>query len=131
MVIFSLTNGATFSGKALFDTGNAKSPLTINSLFKEENHLIEKIESVFSTASEGFNTRENSKPAIIATLKFGNFTFSKIPIHLSESKEGVLAWKGYLGLLGIELISKFNFILDYKSKKIYYRPNDNFEKDFE
>jgi len=130
MVTFSLANGETFSGKTLFDTGNAKSPLIINSPFQKENQLTEKVESNASTTSEGINATSNSKSAIIDTLKFGDFAFPKTPILLSESKEGVLARRGYLGILGLELISKFDFILDYKSKKIYFQPNDNFKKAF-
>ncbi|MEM8527356.1 MAG: retropepsin-like aspartic protease [Bacteroidota bacterium] len=130
LVTFSLANGEIFSGKALFDTGNVKSPLIINSTFAEENYLTEKFESVFLTTDEGVNVNSNGISTIIETLKFGEFIFSEMPISLSKTKEGVLAWEGYLGILGLELISKFNFILDYKAKKIYFRPSANFKEIF-
>ena len=131
MVTFSLANGTTFSGKALFDTGNLKSPLIINAVFNEENRLTEKLKADSLTTNRGvINTKAKYIATTIDTLTFGDFTFSKIPTSISQSKEGVLAWKSYLGLLGLELISKFDFILDYRSKKIYFRQNDNFEKAF-
>lgn len=40
-------------------------------------------------------------------------------------------WDNLLGILGSEIINRFNFILDYKNKNLYLKANDLFYKDFE
>ncbi len=52
-----------------------------------------------------------------------DFKLGEMPVQLSESKQGVTSYEGYLGLLGNEVISRFNVILDYKNTTLYLKPN--------
>lgn len=53
-----------------------------------------------------------------------------MPVVLSNAEKGFLSWDNYMGLLGLEYISKFNFIIDYHRKKIYLKPNSSFFNPF-
>jgi len=55
---------------------------------------------------------------------------SEIPVSLSSATQGMLSKEGYMGNLGLEYISKFNFILDYNKKKIYLKPNKSYNSAF-
>jgi len=52
-------------------------------------------------------------------------------VSLSHDKEGVSSYEDYLGILGGEIISKFNAILDYSSSILYLKPNSTFNEPFE
>ncbi len=130
-ISFTLKNGEVFSGKALFDTGNTASPLIVNSPYKSQQNLLSKFESLVTLESRGINSESQSVQGVIKSLKIGDFELGEMPISLSNTKEGVLSWEGYLGLLGLNYISKFNFIIDYHRKYIYLKPNSSFSTPFE
>lgn len=129
-VTFSLDNGKSFSGKALFDTGNTASPLIISSPYKTEQDLKSNFNTLITTAGRGINSKTESEKGIIKSLKLGEYELGEMTAVLSNTDQGVLSWKGYLGLLGLEYISKFNFIIDYHRKKIYLKPNRSFSNSF-
>lgn len=69
--------------------------------------------------SKGFITLST-----IESLSFFDYQFDKPMIaHLSTDKGGVSAMPGYLGILGAEIINRFNFIIDYSNKVLYLQPN--------
>ena len=129
-VSFSLEDGATFNGKVFFDTGNTASPLSINSSYKVEHNLPTKFETLITAESKGINAKSEINQGRIKSLKLGAFELGEMPVSLSNAKQGVLSWKGYMGLMGLEYISKFNFIIDYHRKKIYLKPNNSFSNPF-
>ena len=52
-------------------------------------------------------------------------------ISLSHNKYGVSSYDDYLGILGANIISRFNIILDYSSSVLYLKPNKNYANPFE
>ena len=50
---------------------------------------------------------------------------------MASDKEGVSSAEDILGILGSEIIYRFNIILDYKNKNIYLKPNYLFHENFE
>lgn len=130
-VTFSLEDGKTFSGKALFDTGNTASPLIINSPYKAKENLPSKFKSLITVEGRGIHSKTQSVQGVIKSLKLGEYELGEMTATLSNTDKGVLSWEGYLGLLGLEYISKFNFIIDYHRKKIYLKPNNSFSNSFE
>jgi len=130
-VIFSLENGETFSGKALFDTGNTATPLIINSPYKAKQNLPSKFKSLITSESRGINSKGQLDKGVITSLELGGFELGEMTVGLSNAEQGVLSWGGYLGLIGLEYISKFNIIIDYHRENIYLKPNNSFSNSFE
>ena len=52
-------------------------------------------------------------------------------ISISHDKNGVSSYENYLGILGGEVISRFNIILDYSTSTLYLKPNNTFNNSFE
>ncbi len=127
----SLPNNESFSGKVLFDTGNVAVPLIFNSPFVNNNTLPTKFDKLISTESRGISSVEKkSDKGVIPFIKIKKFKVSEIPVALSNAQEGMSSKEAYMGNLGLEYISKFNFILDYNKKKIYLKPNKSFNDAF-
>jgi predicted metalloprotease with PDZ domain len=66
--------------------------------------------------------------AVIKSIKLGGYEFGGRPIMLSTAKKGLTAADNYLGLLGNELISRFNFILDYSNNILFLKPNQSYHR---
>ncbi|MEL7003183.1 MAG: retropepsin-like aspartic protease [Bacteroidota bacterium] len=125
-VTFSLENGEAFSGKAFFDTGNKAYPLIINAAYERKNELSQKFNSLTQDKSDSTGAKAQIDIGTVQSLTLGGFELGEMPIALSNTETGVLSWEGYLGLLGFDYISKFNFIIDYHRKKIFLMPNNSF-----
>ncbi|MGD1961642.1 MAG: retropepsin-like aspartic protease [Fulvivirga sp.] len=128
-VTFVLENGATFNGKVFFDTGNTAFPLIINATYKRENALPLAFKSLSRSESED-HSKAQMDVEIIQSLTLGGFELGEMPVALSNAEKGVLSWEGYLGLIGLEYINKFNVIIDYHRKKLFLKPNNSFSEDF-
>jgi predicted aspartyl protease len=103
-VTFRLKDESAYTGQVLFDSG-AGLNLLINSKFQQQHNLLDKMPNRL-TASQ--NDYEFDKPMIA---------------HISTDKSGVSAMPGYLGILGAEIINRFNFIIDYENNLLYLEPN--------
>lgn len=129
-----LTNDESFTGKVTFDTGNVSSPLIFNSPFVSQNDLRSKFNALLTSESEstginsGFKVKKTT--GVISQIKIKDFNLLEIPVELSNDSQGMLSKKEYMGNLGLQYISKFNFILDYNKKKIYLKPNNSFKNAF-
>lgn len=127
----SLPNNESFSGKVLFDTGNVAVPLIFNSPFVQKHMLSTKLDKLLNIESRGINTIEKKAAmGVIPFIKIKKFELSEIPIALSNAQQGMSSKDAYMGNLGLEYISRFNFILDYNKKKIYLKPNNSFNNPF-
>jgi hypothetical protein len=126
----TLTNGKTYSGRIFFDSGAAYS-LIVNTPFEEANKLSEQAEKLLVLETENLSTKSVSREMAIRSLDLAGLELGEMPIAIANDKEGVSSYKGYLGILGAEVISRFDVILDYTSSTLYIRPNKRFSDPFE
>lgn len=129
-ISFTLNNGEKFNGPILFDSG-AASTLIVNTPFKETNQLSKKIGKTVMFQGRDLYTENRLEQANIKSIQIGPYTFENLPITLTSTKSGVSSYPYYLGLLGNKVINRFNIIVDYTSKLIYFKPNKNFNLPFE
>ena len=63
----------------------------------------------------------------LASVELGGLNVSNIRADYSGNATGALADKRYDGLIGNELLERFDVIFDFAECKIYLRPNRNFD----
>jgi hypothetical protein len=119
-----------FSGKVLFDTG-ANLTLLINSPFNKAYPQLEKSEYRIHSKSQGLVNSFIKRDIIVSHIQIGDFHFNQIPISISHCNTGVSSNEKYMGILGAQLISRFDIIIDYKNKNLYLKPNLDYFNDFE
>ena len=120
-ISITLANGETFTGRVMFDTGSIFS-LIVSNGFNKFHDFKSKIGPSAMTHGRGVSAVTNDQIAIIKSMSVQGFDFGPMSIRLTVSETGK-AYDGYLGILGIEIIKRFNVILDYTDQKIYLRPN--------
>ncbi len=128
-ISITLANGETVTGKVMFDSGNAATLLvsTPFSIFHDFDH---KLGKTLTVGGLGLSNSTTEQVAEIKSMAFGGFNFNKMLIKLTvnpAAKPG----EGYLGILGIDVIKRFNLILDYEHKKIYMQPNHTYGTAFD
>ena len=125
-----LSNRKQFTGKILFDSG-AGLTLLVNTPFAEQHKLLEQSGKFVTTKRNNLSVESVTREVAANAISFGGFVFRDLPVGLASDKEGVSAFPGYLGLLGSDIIARFNFILDYDAKMLYLKPNSLFTKPFQ
>lgn len=129
-ITVEMDGGWKFSGDVFFDSGAGLS-LLFNAPFVEENFLTYKLGKSFVTDSNNLSNKTKTINTKIKRIKLGSFTFDNVPVALSSDKEGVSSYKEYLGILGSEIINRFDIILDYKDMILYVKPNHLYNNKFE
>jgi hypothetical protein len=69
----------------------------------------------------------------VTSLDLGSLACNQIITNFQELAEGVdtTALLGRNGVIGNQILSRFNIIIDYPREMLYLRPNKNFKKAFE
>lgn len=83
-----------------------------------------------TAATSNLSKVSSTTYGVVSALSLDDFKFSNVPVMLSSDNAGVSGLKGYLGILGSEIINRFDLIIDYKSLKLYLKPNHLFSKKF-
>jgi len=111
--------------KMLIDTG-AELNAWFQTITKESIHLPPKW--VQGTIGEGFNGIITGKYGHIPQLCFGEFCLKNPIVSFPDSATiyGILAMSERDGTIGSRILSRFNLYFDYPQKKIYFKPNENF-----
>lgn len=116
----TLNSGETLMGEFFVDTG-AKATIDFNTPFVESNQLASKLDNSYIYLVAGLGDKEyEHHRGKVKSFAFENFSFDDIPVGLSHAKHGIQNHKKVAGILGSGLLSRFNIVYDYHSKKMYW-----------
>lgn len=124
-----LKTGQTFTGRVMFDSGGFFT-LLISTPFNKFHGISAKLPERTLKQSRGMSTISNEERATISKISFGGFELGEMPIDLTVNDQAEPK-DGYLGMIGIEIINRFDIILDYTGKKIYMKPNKDYQRKFD
>lgn len=126
----TLNNGESFTGRILFDSGAALT-LLINTPYNEKSKLSQTAGKSMISSKESLHGTSISEKVAIKSMNISGYELSEMIISIAHDEDGVSSYENYLGILGAEIISKFDMILDYSSSTLYLKPNKTFNKPFE
>jgi hypothetical protein len=117
-------------GLFLIDTGVRNT--FFNSSFTRKHKLIEKskknVENItgFGIGGVGFG-----KLSRLKSIKIGNYLINEPIVELTTDTKGIAASKQFDGIIGADILSRFEVIFDYTRAEMILEPNENFHKSFE
>ncbi|HKP31197.1 MAG TPA: aspartyl protease family protein [Chitinophagaceae bacterium] len=113
-----------------FDTG-AGLCLLLSSDFVEDSAFINKKKKPVNTQGEGLGGKMEMKLTTIKDFKLGPYRFKKVPTYIFEDSYNVTAYPYLGGLIGNDILRRFNVILNYERRDIYLVPNTHFRDPFD
>ncbi len=120
----------TFKNKiVLIDSGSSDAIW----LFNDEVFDINPTKKYFDDfLGQGLSGVVYGKRSKLSTLLIGGFKLEEVKVAYPDEKaiENIKFYKERDGSLGGELLMRFAVIIDYSSKKIYLKKNNNFKKPF-
>ncbi len=113
-----------------FDTGAGLCFLMSEKFAKDSNILSAKRKPVY-TQAEGMTGRLNMRLTVVREVKVGKYRFRNVPTFLYDDVSNVTAYPYSGGLVGNDLLRRFNITLNYPAKEIHLLPNRFFTDGFD
>lgn len=125
-----LANDQKLTGEFFVDTG-AKASVDFNTPYVEKNELTSKVGDSYIYLVAGLGDQEyEHHRGLVKSFSFGEFGFENMPVGLSHAKHGIQNHKKVAGILGSGILTKFNMVFDYHSKKMYWEKNEAYDQAF-
>ena len=113
-----------------FDTG-AGLCLLLSADFVEDSALLSKKKKPVLTQGEGLGGKMEMKLTTVKDFKLGPYRFKKVPTYIFDDTYNVTAYPYLGGLIGNDILRRFNVILNYDRRDIYLQPNSHFRDPFD
>lgn len=122
LINLTLLNGGTaYTTEVVFDMG-AKTSLFLTQMYLADNDLRATLKKTGTRTSGGVGSRTiKSDYAIVPEVKIGNISLRDVPADLEVVSPDPII---HHNLLGMDIIKRFNAVIDYQNQKIYLKPNN-------
>ncbi|SFW41732.1 aspartyl protease family protein [Chitinophaga sancti] len=129
-----LRNGKTQrDSRYYFDTG-AGMCLLFSKQYVTDSTILstrKKQRKVIQTEAQGLGGKMTMDVTTIGEFKIGNFSFRNVPVYVFDDQTNITAYPFLGGMVGNDLLRRFNIYLNYGKKEIYLLPNDHFKEPFD
>jgi len=108
-----------------FDTGAGLCFLMSDAFAKDSAVLLSRRKPI-STQAEGMGGKLQMQLTVVKMLNVGGYKFRNVPTYLFKDDFNVTSYPYVGGLLGNDLLRRFNLILNYPHREIHLLPNSHF-----
>jgi len=126
----SIADGNATLSRFYFDTGAGLCVL-MSEDFERDSSILQKGKKVILTQAEGLGGKTSMKVTTVKEIKIGKYKFKRVPAHIFKDEYNVTAYPLLGGLIGNDLLRRFNLIINYGEKEIHMRPNTHFKESFD
>ena len=123
-------DGITINSLFLFDMG-AGLNMMLTTDFIKDSSLLHKKRKFFNKQAEGLGGKIDMTMTVIKEVKLGPYRFRNVPIYVFEDKYNITSYPYLGGLIGNDLLRRFNVILNYDRRDIYLIPNSHYNEPFD
>ncbi len=123
-------DAVTITSRFLIDLG-AGLNLMLSTDFIKDSMLLNKKRKFFVKEAEGLGGKIDMKMTVLKEIKLGPYKFRNIPIYVFEDRYNVTSYPYLGGLIGNDLLRRFNVIINYERRDFYLTPNTHFNDQFD
>ncbi|HMO32687.1 MAG TPA: aspartyl protease family protein [Lacibacter sp.] len=113
-----------------FDTG-AGLCVMFSRKFIDDSVFLNPRRKIVTTQVEGIAGKITMKLSVMKRIKIGNHSFRKVPIHIYDDSVNVFNYPYLVGLLGSDLLRRFNLVINYPEQSIHLTPNTHIRERFD
>jgi hypothetical protein len=126
----NLKERKSFGFNFYFDTGAGLCLLLSDQFVKDSAILLRKRKPVV-TQAEGMGGKLQMRLTVVKEVKIGPYRFRAVPTYLYKDDYNVTSYPFTGGLLGNDLLRRFNMVVNYPNREIHLSPNSHFNEDFD
>lgn len=120
----------TIQARFLFDIG-AGLCMMLSTDFIEDSNLLYKKRKFYAKEAEGPGGRIKMEMTVIKEAKLGPYHFRNVPVYVFKDEYNITSYPFLGGLIGNDLLRRFNCILNYDKRDFYLVPNSHYLEPFD
>lgn len=120
----------TVNTRFIYDMG-AGVCMLLSRDFISDSDFIDKRKKSWIKEGEGLGGKIDMELMVIKEVKLGPFRFRNVPVHIFDDVNNVTSYPYMGGLIGNDILRRFNVILNYGKGDIYIIPNTHFIEPFD
>ena len=125
-----IKDATTINTKLLFDLG-AGLCLMLSKEFVEDSIFFDRKRKFFHKEAEGVGGKIDMQLTVMKEIKIGPYRFRSVPVFVFDDEYNVTSYPYLGGILGNDLLRRFNMILNYAKKEFYFMPNSHYGDQFD
>lgn len=128
--IARVRDDATITSRFLYDMG-AGLNLMLSTDFLKDSALLKKNRKLFTKEAEGLGGKIDMQMTVIKEIKVGPYKFKNVPTYVFDDTYNVTSYPYLGGIIGNDLLRRFNVILNYERRDFYLIPNSHYYEPFD
>jgi len=128
--IVTVEDAQPITSNFIFDTG-AGLCLLLSNDFVEDNSLLKKHKKKYATQAEGLGGKKLMEVTVLKSIMIGPYRFRRVPVYIFNDDYNVTSYPQMGGLIGNDLLRRFNVIINYPGQSMHLKPNNHFSDNFD
>ncbi|MGZ5287346.1 MAG: aspartyl protease family protein, partial [Flavisolibacter sp.] len=120
----------TVNARFLYDMG-AGLNLMLSTDFIKDSNILHKSRKMYTKEAEGLGGKIDMQMTVVKQVRIGPYRFRNVPVYIFNDDYNITSYPYLGGLLGNDLLRRFNVILNYDRKEVYLVPNSHFGDAFD
>jgi hypothetical protein len=120
----------TVDSRFLFDMG-AGLCMLLSKDFVEDSNFLSKKRKRLTKEGEGLGGKIDMELTVMKEVRLGPYRFRKVPVFIFDDVNNVANYPYMMGILGNDILRRFNVILNYNKGDIHITPNSHFTDIFD
>jgi hypothetical protein len=121
---------ASINARFLYDMG-AGLCMMLSTDFIRDSALLHKRRKFHAKQAEGLGGKVDMHMTVVKEFKLGPYRFRNVPVYVFDDTYNVTSYPYLGGLIGNDLLRRFNVILNYEKRDIHLLPNSHFSDPFD
>ena len=126
----TVRDGENVNARFYFDTG-AGLCLLLSSDFVSDSSILDPKRKTYLTQAQGLGGKASMRLTVVKELRIGPYRFRKVPTYIFDDDYNVTSYPNLGGLLGNDILRRFNVILNYDRREIFLLPNSHYRDQFD
>jgi hypothetical protein len=123
-------DGTVHTAKFLHDIG-AGVCLMLSKDFADDSAVLHKKRKLWAKEGEGVGGKIQMHLTLVKEFKLGPFRFRNVPTYIFDDIYNVTSYPYLGGLIGNDILRRFNVIINYEKRDIYLTPNSHYRDPFD
>ncbi|MGB2704493.1 MAG: aspartyl protease family protein [Chitinophagaceae bacterium] len=120
----------TVTSRFLYDMG-AGVCMLLTKDFVADSSFIDKKKKRWIKEGEGLGGKIDMELMVMREVKLGPYRFRSVPVYIFDDENNVTSYPYMGGLIGNDILRRFNVILNYARNDIYITPNTHYGDSFD
>lgn len=125
-----IKDSRTVNSNFYLDTGAGLSFLLSKDFIDDSAFLLKK-RVLVPVEAQGLGGKKRMMLTIIKEVKIGPYIFRRVPTHILEDEYNITSYPYLGGLIGNDILRRFNIIFNYPKREVHLLPNGHFRAPFD